>query len=823
MLLFLAFLSGTAGLVYEVLWARQLALLFGSTALAQTLVLSVFLGGLSAGGLKLGRRADRTPSPARLYARLEWGVALLGLAAPLLLRLDGAGGRWLAVCALLAQAFLMGGTIPALCRAAGGEPQGAVGRVYASNSAGAVLGCLGAGFVLIPALGLDVSFAAAAALNGLSGLGAWKLASAPAAEPVRKKSAAAGSLLDPVLVQSAVFLSGFVALTYEIAWTRALALALGSSVYSFAEMLAAFIAGASAGSLLAAAGPLRRREPARLLGLALLGAGVAVLASLPFYDRLPFTFLALRSHFGDGTGAFYGFEAAKFALCLGLMLPPAVCLGATLPLAVRLVDRGVSARGAEVGAVFSANAAGNVLGAFAGWLLLPWLGVEGILRSGTTVFALAGAAVLWTSWPPPHARRRSSFAVLFAALVLYRAWLPRWDPLMRSQGLFRVSNDIGLFHYADMKTVLKGATLVFERDDREATVTVTRFAQAQGLLSLKVNGKTDASNGADMMTQVLLGELPLMLEPAARGVLLVGWGSGVTAGSLLRHPISRLDAVELVPAVVDASRFFERENGGALRDPRLDLHLEDAKSFLARGGPAYDVIVSEPSNPWMAGVGDLFSAEFYARARARLAPDGLMVQWFHDYEMNDALFRMTLRTFRSSFPYVTLWNVVDNDVLLVGSVEPFKPDFAAMDRAFKIPAVKADLLRADAGFPATLLAMQSACEDTAAAIGGEGPLNEERRPRLEYGAPLALFRGEKVSVIRENDDRSRAKRRSCLLLASYLKARRRPLTAEEYFDQVVFPHSVYEKPELAELIRDWRRHYPKDALAAEAERRLKAL
>ena len=819
MILLLSFLSGAAGLVYEVLWARQLALLFGSTALAQTLVLSVFLGGLSVGSLRLGRRADRSPSAARLYARLEWGVALLGLMAPLLLRAGGGGGRWLGVAALLAQAFLMGGTIPALCRAAGGEAQASVGRIYAANSAGAVAGCLGAGFVLIPWLGLDVSFAAAAALNALSGFGAWKLGAGQVPAPAGKRAAAEPALA-PVLVQCAVFLSGFVALTYEIAWTRALALVLGSSVYSFAEMLAAFIAGAAAGSLLAASGPLRRRDPALLLGLALVGAGVAVLASLPLYDRLPFTFLLLRSHFGDSNTAFYGFEAAKFALCLGLMLPPAVCLGMTLPLAARLVERGPAERGAEVGAVFAANTAGNVLGAFVGWLFLPWLGVEGILRSGTTVFVLVGAAILWPSWPSP--RRRAAFAAALAVLVCYRAWLPRWDDRMRGQGLFRVRKNLELFHYSDMKTILSGSSLLFSRDDREATVTVTKFSDAEGLISLKVNGKTDASTGADMMTQVLLGELPLLLKPGAKDALLVGWGSGVTGGSILRHPVEHLDAVELVPAVVDASRFFDRENNGALGDERLTIFLEDAKSFLAGEGRRYDVIVSEPSNPWMAGIGDLFTKEFYGRARARLAPGGLMVQWFHVYEMNDELFRLTLRTFRATFPYVTLWNVVDNDVLLVGSVEPPSPDFAAMERAFKDPAIKKDLARADIAFPSTLLAIQSAGPETAAAIAGEGPLNEERRPRLEYGAPLALFRGEQVTAIRENDDRVEPGRVDRLFLTDYLKSRPKPQTQEEYLDRVAFPHSVHEKKRLGELVREWRRRYPKDPLAADIERRLEA-
>jgi hypothetical protein len=190
--------------------------------------------------------------------------------------------------------------------------------------------------------------------------------------------------------------------------------------------------------------------------------------------------------------------------------------------------------------------------------------------------------------------------------------------------------------------------------------------------------------------------------------------------------------------------------------------------------------------------------------------------------MNDELFRMTLRTFRSSFPNVTLWDLAGNDVLLVGGVEPLAPDFAAMDRELEKPAIKKDLARADVTFPATLLAIQSACPETAAALGGSGPLNEERRPRLEYGAPLALFRGEQVAAIHANDDRDEPERRSCLLLSGYLKARARPLSKNEYLDWVAFPHSVHEKKTLVDLVREWRRRYPKDALAADISRRLEA-
>jgi predicted membrane-bound spermidine synthase len=818
----LSFLSGAAGLIYEVLWARRLALVFGSTAIAQTTVLSVFLGGLAAGSAFFGRAASRAPSATRFYARLEWGVAFLGLAAPLLLRAPGGAAGWLGVAGLFASALLMGGTIPALCRAAGGETQGSVGLVYASNSAGAVAGCLGAGFCLIPVIGLDWSFTAAAGLNMIAALAAAAAVELPPT-PMRAASrdaTPAAAPLPPALIQGAVFLSGFVALTYEIAWTRLLALTMGSSVYSFTEMLAAFITGSTVGSLLVASGPMRRRDPARLLCLVQFGAGIAVLATLPFYEHLKIYFIMLRPYFSDGAHAFYLYEALKFALSLAVMLAPAICLGMALPLAVRLIERGREDRAADVGRVFAANTAGNMAGAFAGWLILPWLGVEGILRSGTTVFIAVGFVVFWTTWPMPAGRRRALALAGFAALAAYRAWLPRWNPELMGQGYFRVHANSAGGSFADYKKILTGmARTIYARDDREATVTVS--TAVNGTLSLRINGKTDASTGVDMKTQILLGELPMLLKPGAHDALLIGWGSGVTAGSMLRHPLSRLDAVELIPAVVDASRLFSAQNGAALDDPRLSLTHEDAKTFLLRPGRRYDVIVSEPSNPWMAGIGDLFSVEFYGRARARLAPGGIMVQWFHAYEMNDELFSMVLRTFRSSFPNVTVWNIPDNDILLVGSVQPLRPDCAAMDRAFDARAVREDMRRVGVGRLSTLLAAQSAGEERVLAMSGSGPLNVELRPRLEYGAPKAFFHGQAVALADAHDERVDTLRRDGLLLALYARARGRPLSSEEYMDLMTFPYGAREKEILSKLILEWKAAHPRDPTAAETARMLK--
>jgi spermidine synthase len=439
----------------------------------------------------------------------------------------------------------------------------------------------------------------------------------------------------------------------------------------------------------------------------------------------------------------------------------------TLPLAVRLARPGGDELGGRVGGVFAANTAGNVLGAFAGLLLLPRLGIEGVLFWGAAAHWLIGIFVLRRAWPMPAARRRALALGGLAALACYRVWLPGWDLRILSNGSFRIKSPLPFSGEAQFRGIFSEWRLPSYRDDREATVSVLRYPS--GILSLRVNGKADASTGPDMKTQVLLGEIPLLLKPDARRALVVGWGSGMTAGSMLRHPLERLDAVELIPAVAQASRFFTRENGGVLDDRRLSLSLEDAKTFLARSGPRYDLIVSEPSNTWMAGVGDLFSQEFYAQARARLGPGGLMAQWFHIYEMNDELFAVVLRTFRSSFAHATIWRVDDSDILLVGAQAPLRPDFGAMRLAFLRPEVRQDLGRVGMRDLAAVLSLQSAGEETVAALAGTGPLNRELRPILEYEAPKAFFNNEDVSVVADHDDRKDPLRCQTLLLGDYLR------------------------------------------------------
>jgi spermidine synthase len=815
----LALLSGAAGLVYEVAWARRLAQLCGGSALAQAWTLAAFLGGLAAGGLWLGRRAGRGTEALSFYARLEWVVAASGLLAPvLLLLLDRLNAGRLAAGLVFAQAFLMGGAVPALCGALGGEAQRGVGRVYAANSAGAVVGALAAAALLIPLFGLDGAFVAAAVLNAAAALLARSAAARPGAPP-EKDVPTAASPVSPLMAAGALFASGAVALAYETAWTRLLALTLGSSAYSFAEMLAAMIAGLSVGGALASTRTLRRRDPALLLAAAELGAGLAVLATLPLYEGLPVIFAKLQGGFERTTASFYQVEAAKFLLCSILLFPVTVCLGAALPAAARLCAGAEGDRAEEVGWLLAANTAGNVLGAFAGLKLLPLLGIEGLLRAGTTVHLAVGAGLLVTAWAPLSRGRAVMLAAAAAAVFGYRAWLPRWDLRPLSQGFYRGSvktPDVA----AMVERVVRDLRLVYYKDDAEATVSVARYDE--GPFALKVNGKTDASTGPDMATQVLLGQVPMLLKPGARRVLVVGWGSGVTAGAVLTHPVEALDVVELVPAVVEGSRVFSPVNGDALQDPRLTMHLEDARRYLRRGGQTWDVIVSEPSNPWMAGVGDLFSREFYERALSRLSDDGLMVQWLHTYEMDDATIKTALRTFAAVFPHATLWSAQDNDLLILGSRRPLSPDWKAVEEIYKREAVWKDLHRLEILYPSTVLAMQRSGDASLRSFAGPGPLNTERRPRLEYDAPLAMFRNDTARAVRAFDDRLDPARKDSLLLESYLKARKKPMRAGEYINLVTRKSTPNEPPLVRDWLRQWASRFPSDQRPKFIMERLKA-
>jgi len=834
----LFFLSGVAGLIYEVVWAKHLSLFLGNTTHAHTIVLATFMGGLALGYFLFGKIADRTGNPLNLYGWMEILIGLSGaLFVPLLGWLGSAYISFvihfglhtifaapskliLSVLLILFPTVLMGGTLPVLSRFVVhslGHVESQVGWLYFLNSLGAVCGSLLAGFMLIPRFGLNLSILAAVGLNLLVGLIALALRPWKKDEGERRLSKTAGDSgerapYSPAQVRLAILgiaLSGGAALIYEIAWIRLLSLVLGFSAYSFSLMLAAFIAGIALGSFIVARRWVERFEPYLLFALAELGVALSVILILPLYERLPFYFAVLANLFIRVPETFWLYELTQVLICFLLMLLPTFFLGMTLPLVSQVAAQNLKRLGEDIGNVFAANTAGTLLGAIAaGLLLLPLLGIKRLIEIGVLIHLIVGASALCLSPGLTRKKKTLTLGTSFALFFFYLYLFPAWDQSILSSGTFRERRFYGAMSYQEFRQSHQEEVLYY-KDGANVTVTVVKTKDHR--IRLKVNGKPDASSGGDLPTQILSGQIPLLLKPDAHNVLVIGLGSGITAGSVLRHPIERLDLVEISSEVVEGSRFFAPYNYEALKEPRLKLYVEDAKTFLRVAPQRYDIIVSEPSNPWISGIGNLFSIEFYQDVRKRLQPDGLMVQWFHTYEMTDETLKLVLRTFTQSFEHVTLWSPKAADLLLMGSKLPLNVDFKKSSARFHSTKVMEDLRRLGIESFPTILSLQIASDDGVRKAAGRGRINEDLFPILEYEAPKAFFLGQTSSFLDSYDEKLHARQKSPLYFAQYLKINPLGLRGSKDIAIYHFTYSLLSPLGLRRSFVDlWLQQDPKD-------------
>lgn len=696
-------ISGAAALICEVVWMRRLSLALGSTGEAVALTLGLYMAGLGLGsGLAARRRWAAAP---RGYGALELGVAAWALLVPgalvALAERGGGGGLAdlaLAVGLLVPPGILHGATLPAAVAATAGGQAAAV--LYASNTAGAVLGALLGPFLLMPAFGVTGAERAGALAAAAAGLAALRLGQARAAEEAEEAVTDVTPALParpiPVAPLLAVGLSGLGALALEVAWARLGALLLGGSVYALSVVLAVFLAGIALG---AAAG---RRLGARALGPALGLLGVGATLGLLVYGHLPHALALAWARLGDG--ALLPAGALLLALAMGAV-PLAsgavfsAALGASGP------DPAVAA-----GRVLVANTAGAVTGSIAAGLwALPTLGVQGVVSA--VALLCAGVAALLPG--NGLALRLGPLAAVGALLLL----APPWDARLYAVGLvhkldqFADPSPRAIDRYAH-----EGWELRLYRDGVSATIAVGEGRN--GTRWLSSNGKVDASSGEDMPTQVWSGRLPVGVARAARPAgeleaLVVGLASGVTAGEALAAGADRVTVVEIEPAVLEAARHFEPWNHGVVDDPRATLVVDDARAWLRRQDRRWPVIVSEPSNPWITGVSNLFTREYWALARSRLEPGGVFCQWMQLYALPPSALRSLIRTFLAEFPSAWLFETIPGaDVLLVAA-----------------PALPADLPLEPTLGPEGL-----------ALLAGRAPLNTDDRPWIEFEAPRWLLR-----------------------------------------------------------------------------------
>jgi spermidine synthase len=758
--------------LYELLWFRLLGHVFGSTATATATLLAAYLFGLGLGAWIFGRLSDRMARVWLVYVGVELAIGVYGVASRVLLERGAvlyetahglaAGDPKLLLFARFLVSFvlvavpttLMGGTFPLmvqLLRRRDGGVGRAAGRAYAINTAGAAIGALALPFLVLPRLGVGYSLAVAASANGLAALLVWHHAgrarrmdaSAPSARAQTPGSERKGALV-PLVV--GFFFSSFSSLALETVWTRHLSLFFGPHVYTFAFVLFAYLVGLFVGGALFAR-LLARGVPAITLlrgGLLVAGAGMAL--TTPFLDALAIPQIAAMLALGVSHGSFL---LTSGLTTFVLVLPAAAGFGAVFPAVIAVLGRGRLEAGASVALAYAVNTLGTTLGAVgAGFLLVPSIGSQRTLE--ICVLLVAAAFALAPS--ESAARRRGAVRrTAVVALAFFPVFAPRWDWRLAHAGY---SKDPRAFaqKYAEgrLTPTLEDGEVVFLREGAEATVAV--LGSRGGTRSLLVNGKPDASDvPSDMVTQRLLGLIPGLFQPAQKRAFVLGLGSGATAAALLRYPVESVEVAEISPDVAEAARMhFEKINEGCLRDPRLSLRLDDGRNYLHFQPPdTYDVIVSEPSNPWMASVSGLFTDEFFEEVRTRLRPGGVFCQWLHFYSMTFEHARLVVRTFTRRFPdsavFVVIGSYLSGDALLIGSKGPLRLAHLPEDPALA-PAVREALARERITGAQQLLFGLVAAPGQLGEIGGPGPVNTDDLPLLEFAAPRDRF----LETSREN-------------------------------------------------------------------------
>jgi spermidine synthase len=709
--------SGFTGLIYESIWSHYLKLLLGHAAYAQSLVLAIFMGGMALGSWLIARRSFRIRRLLLAYVAVEGVIGVLGLVfhptfiaaydfsfATAIPALPSPfwihAYKWtLGSLIIFPQSVLLGMTFPlisgGIIRRWPARPGETLATLYFTNSLGAAIGVLVSGFVLVGAVGLPGTIRTAGILNIALALAVWaavRRQAEPAPEPPAAPGPRGGSVGGSGVTRwnhwllAAAFLSGTASFMYELGWIRMLSLVLGSSTHSFELMLSAFIFGLAFGGLY-----VRRRiehleNPLTYVACVMVAMGTLAALTLPAYN-LTFDFMAwFLGAYARTLNGYLGFNLLSQLIAALIMIPATFCAGMTLPLLTReLLRRGAGER--AIGTIYAAN----TLGAIGGVLLtihvlMPLIGVKGVILGGASIHIAVGLSRLLAARPYPKPALRVAMA-LGLVVVGVVAFAIKLDPLKMTSGVYRTGS----------ATLPQGATVAYLKDGKTATISLIK---KDGTVTIATNGKPDAGiqmgpgePTVDESTMVLAAAIPLSMQPHPARVANIGFGSGLTTHTLLTSErVQRLDSIEIEPFMVEAAREgFNARIHNVFEDPRSHIVYEDAKTFFASSREPYDLIVSEPSNPWVSGVATLFSDEFYGRITHYLAPNGYFVQWMQVYETDMSVLASVIKALAPHFGAYALYNVDDLDVLIIATNGPAlrAPD----DRLLQSPSLRAELDR----------------------------------------------------------------------------------------------------------------------------------
>jgi spermidine synthase len=755
--------SGATALIYEVIWVRYFGLAFGSTTYSITTVLAAFMGGLAIGSLIIGKVVDRLGNrPLLVYAWLEAGIGVFGLLSPLIFDIFlNIGPRMLPESALmdsgsgLAIKFfagflllmipttLMGGSLPALSRFLIRHPDEIkrdLGLLYSVNTIGAVIGAALAGFVLLYTVGLTLTLYFTAVVNLIIAWVAWRIDRSHGIAAVAEDVEDTGQVPERFagkqmrwLLYGAFLISGGLALMYEVIWSRLLVQIIGSSTYGFTMILIAYLIGLAGGSYIVSRFVPTRLLKAQTFAYLQLGIAVGVFLLIPLLAWMPSGMLAV---FQAGYDAYWQIASASFVLVLLLVLPSTLCMGATFPVVAHMVTQSEGSLGSDIGRAYFFNTFGAIIGTvLAGFVLIPGLGALPSMRLGISLnLALAAALLLGmvVLGKQIHMKKQAIIVTLAAAVLLIPVWQANWSSDLSSVNVAVYGQKLAA---GDNK--VKAGGLRFEQEGVNAHVTVR---QTYDHRFLQVNGKADASTGTDMSTQLLFGLLPTLYHPQPGPTFMVGYGSGVTARVIAEErEQDSLEVAEIEQAVVNAGRFFADVNHQVETMPNVTIIHNDARNYLAGIDKRYSLIVSEPSNPWLAGIAGLFTRDFYALAKKHLEEDGIFVQWIQMYSLSSENTRMILATLLEEFEYAEVWESVPSDLIVIASNTPLKFSSDWRERLTRNPERwKEYSERLWIHSPDELLAHRRG-GITSQIKGLSDFRNTDNRPRLEFSAPWSLY------------------------------------------------------------------------------------
>lgn len=767
----LFFLSGAAGLVYQVLWMRSLGLFLGSDLYALSIILSSFMGGLALGSLIGGRVAERVSRPLFWYGVAEVGIGLFALLfASILTGFDpilraaypaSGEGSWLyqairvgmATFVLLVPTTLMGATLPLILKhfVRGRSVLGEMaGYFYAVNTLGALTGTAVAGFVLLPYLGMSVTTLGAASLNLLIGGCCLVLGARIALPPIAGSSeaGATNAALDPIPGLStaqrariaraalvALGLSGFGSFSLEVLWTRILVISSSATVYSFTSMLCCFLLGIFLGSTLVSTRVDEHPAPLRLFAALELGVAVSLTALCLAIHSIPDLFGRLLGGVSTLVDPEHALVVTTLAVSLLLLIVPTTLLGATFAVALRAYTTNVAQVGLRTGNLYFSNTLGAILGSLvAGLVLIPAFGLKTTLAGIALLFLAIGLMLERTHAEGRLAGRAGLRVAVAGGVTLLGVGIALAVP-------YRVALNFNQNAGTDTE-------LLYHKDGVQSTIDVVRATS--GVTTLIIGGNIEANDEPTQLRHFILkGHLPLLFLEHPGEILVVGLGMGITLDATARHPgVEHIQVVELSPEIVEAQEHLQDVNGDILANPLVDVRIDDGRSFMKLSSGQYDMITADPIHPKISRVGYLYTREYYEMIRSRLRDGGIVCQWMPLYQISPTRLRSAVKSFAAAFPNAMLWHV-KNHALLVATTGVPSIDYPLLVRKFEQKSVREDLARIGIDSPEELMSLfLMGPEEIRAFVDAEPdiPENTDDYPYLEYFVPSDLFYDEQDNV-----------------------------------------------------------------------------